>query len=56
MVTPPSVPDPTVPDDIVELEVGAIAAGGGCVARGPDGRVIFVRHSLPGERVRARIT
>ena len=47
---------PTVPDDIVELEVGAIAAGGGCVARGPDGRVVFVRHSLPGERVRARIT
>jgi tRNA/tmRNA/rRNA uracil-C5-methylase (TrmA/RlmC/RlmD family) len=47
---------PTVPDDVVELEVGAIAAGGGCVARGPDGRVVFVRHSLPGERVRARIT
>lgn len=47
---------PVVPDDIVELEVGAIAAGGGCVARGPDGRVVFVRHSLPGERVRARIT
>jgi len=47
---------PTVPDDVVELEVGAIAAGGGCVARGPDGRVVFVRHSLPGERVLARIT
>ncbi|MGA2835346.1 MAG: TRAM domain-containing protein [Acidimicrobiales bacterium] len=47
---------PTVPDDVVELEVGAVAAGGGCVARGPDGRVVFVRHSLPGERVRARIT
>jgi len=47
---------PVAPDDLVELEVGAIAAGGGCVARGPDGRVVFVRHSLPGERVRARIT
>jgi len=47
---------PVVSDDVVELEVGAIAAGGGCVARGPDGRVVFVRHSLPGERVRARIT
>jgi tRNA/tmRNA/rRNA uracil-C5-methylase (TrmA/RlmC/RlmD family) len=55
MATPPTT-SAIVPDDIVELEVGAIAAGGGCVARGPDGRVVFVRHSLPGERVRARIT
>jgi tRNA/tmRNA/rRNA uracil-C5-methylase (TrmA/RlmC/RlmD family) len=47
---------PTAPDDLVELEVGAVAAGGGCVARGPDGRVVFVRHSLPGERVLARVT
>jgi len=44
------------PDDVFELEVGRIAAGGGCVARVPDGRVVFVRHCLPGERVRARIT
>ena len=41
---------------LLELEVGAIAAGGGCVARAPDGKVVFVRHSLPGERVRARVT
>ena len=47
---------PAAPDDVIELEVGAIAAGGGCVGRAPDGRVVFVRHSLPGERVRARIT
>ena len=47
---------PSVPDDLVELEVGAIAAGGGCVGRVPDGRVVFVRHALPGERVVARIT
>jgi len=47
---------PGVIPDVVELTVGAIAAGGGCVARAPDGRVVFVRHSLPGERVRARIT
>jgi tRNA/tmRNA/rRNA uracil-C5-methylase (TrmA/RlmC/RlmD family) len=40
----------------LELEVGAIAGGGGCVARAPDGKVVFVRHSLPGERVRARVT
>jgi len=40
----------------VELDVGAPAAGGGFVARAPDGRVVFVRHALPGERVVARIT
>lgn len=39
----------------MEVEVGPVAHGGHCVAR-HDGRVIFVRHSLPGERVRARIT
>jgi tRNA/tmRNA/rRNA uracil-C5-methylase (TrmA/RlmC/RlmD family) len=42
--------------DFLELDVGAIAAGGGCVGRAPDGKVVFVRHSLPGERVRAAIT
>jgi tRNA/tmRNA/rRNA uracil-C5-methylase (TrmA/RlmC/RlmD family) len=41
---------------VLELETGSPAAGGGCVARAPDGRVVFVRHSLPGERVRARVT
>ena len=40
----------------LELEIGAVAAGGACVARGPDGRVVFVRHTLPGERVLARVT
>ncbi len=48
----PCVVDPGV----LELTVGAVAAGGGCVARAPDGRVVFVRHSLPGERIRARVT
>ena len=43
------------PGDVVELEVGAVAHGGHCVAR-LDGRVVFVRHTLPGERVRARLT
>jgi tRNA/tmRNA/rRNA uracil-C5-methylase (TrmA/RlmC/RlmD family) len=42
-------------DELVELEVGAVAHGGHCVAR-LDGRVVFVRHALPGERVRARLT
>lgn len=42
--------------ELLELQVGAIAGGGGCVSRAPDGKVVFVRHALPGERVRARIT
>ena len=37
------------------VEVGPIAHGGHCVAR-VDGRVVFVRHALPGEWVRLRIT
>jgi tRNA/tmRNA/rRNA uracil-C5-methylase (TrmA/RlmC/RlmD family) len=40
----------------LEVEVGEIAGGGGCVAHAPDGRVVFVRHSLPGERVVATVT
>ncbi|MGP0029118.1 MAG: class I SAM-dependent RNA methyltransferase [Acidimicrobiales bacterium] len=44
------------PDELRELETGAVAGGGGCVARDTDGRVVFVRHSLPGERVLARVT
>ena len=39
----------------VEVEVGPVAHGGHCVAR-HEGRVLFVRHTLPGERVRARVT
>jgi tRNA/tmRNA/rRNA uracil-C5-methylase (TrmA/RlmC/RlmD family) len=41
--------------DLLELEIGPVAHGGWCVAR-HDGRVVFVRHTLPGERVRARVT
>jgi tRNA/tmRNA/rRNA uracil-C5-methylase (TrmA/RlmC/RlmD family) len=41
---------------VMELVTGAIAAGGGCVARAEDGRVVFVRHALPGERVVAEVT
>ncbi len=37
------------------LTVGAAANGGSCVAR-HDGRVVFVRYALPGERVRVRVT
>ncbi|MFJ8911891.1 class I SAM-dependent RNA methyltransferase [Amycolatopsis sp. NPDC102389] len=39
----------------IELEVGAVAHGGHCVAR-TEGRVVFVRHALPGERVLATVT
>ncbi|WP_346266150.1 class I SAM-dependent RNA methyltransferase, partial [Georgenia thermotolerans] len=38
------------------VTVGAPAHGGHCVARLDDGRVVFVRHTLPGETVRVRIT
>jgi tRNA/tmRNA/rRNA uracil-C5-methylase (TrmA/RlmC/RlmD family) len=40
----------------VELTLGAPAAGGGFVARDENGRVIFVRHGISGERVLARLT
>ena len=53
-MSPMSADDLTVGHE-VEVEIGPVAHGGHCVAR-YDGRVLFVRHSLPGERVRARIT
>jgi tRNA/tmRNA/rRNA uracil-C5-methylase (TrmA/RlmC/RlmD family) len=37
------------------LDVGPVAHGGHCVAR-HEGRVVFVRHALPGERVEAVVT
>jgi tRNA/tmRNA/rRNA uracil-C5-methylase (TrmA/RlmC/RlmD family) len=48
----------TFESEVLELEIedGTIAGGGGCVAHAPDGRVVFVRHALPGERVRAVVT
>ena len=39
-----------------EVEVGPVAHGGHCIARTPEGQVLFVRHTLPGERVVARVT
>jgi tRNA/tmRNA/rRNA uracil-C5-methylase (TrmA/RlmC/RlmD family) len=50
--------DDLVEGDLVEVTVGAPAHGGHCVARigGPHGRVVFVRHALPGERVTVEIT
>ncbi|POM22881.1 putative RNA methyltransferase/cg2084 [Actinomadura rubteroloni] len=43
------------PGDLLDLDVGNVANGGFCVAR-HEGRVVFVRHALPGEKVRARVT
>ena len=40
---------------VLELTAGPPANGGSCVAR-HDGRVVFVRYALPGERVRAKVT
>ncbi|HSK61440.1 MAG TPA: TRAM domain-containing protein [Actinomycetospora sp.] len=42
-------------DRLLEVDVGPVAHGGHCVARF-EGRVVFVRHALPGERVRAVVT
>ena len=39
-----------------EVEVGPVAHGGHCIARTEAGRVLFVRHTLPGEKVRVRVT
>ncbi|MFD6229373.1 class I SAM-dependent RNA methyltransferase [Streptomyces sp. NPDC060232] len=39
-----------------EVEVGPVAHGGHCIARTSEGRVLFVRHTLPGEKVVAKVT
>ncbi|MFI5619330.1 class I SAM-dependent RNA methyltransferase [Streptomyces sp. NPDC051567] len=39
-----------------EVEVGPVAHGGHCIARTGDGRVLFVRHTLPGEKIVAKVT
>ncbi len=44
-----------VGDVLADVEIGPIAHGGHWVAR-HDGRVIFVRHALTGERATVRIT
>lgn len=44
----------SAPEGLI-LTTGPAANGGSCVAR-HDGRVVFVRYALPGERVRVRVT
>ncbi|MFD8569175.1 class I SAM-dependent RNA methyltransferase [Streptomyces sp. NPDC057694] len=39
-----------------EVEVGPVAHGGHCIARTSEGQVLFVRHTLPGERIVAKVT
>lgn len=46
---------PEGPAQELVLEVGPVAHGGHFVAR-HEGRVIFVRHGIPGETVRVRLT
>ena len=41
--------------DVVELTVDKVANGGFCIAR-HNGQVVFLRHGIPGEVVRADIT
>jgi len=52
---PPAAESAEPTGELIELAVGQVAHGGSCVARA-DGRVVFVRHALPGERVLARVT
>lgn len=48
-------PDRHEPDEL-PLRLGPIAHGGHTVARTGEGRVVFVRHGLPGELARVRFT
>lgn len=51
-------PRHTEPPDLgatLELDIDTVAHGGHCVGRF-EGRAVFVRHTLPGERVKARVT
>ncbi|MCS0637555.1 class I SAM-dependent RNA methyltransferase [Streptomyces sp. LP05-1] len=52
----PNAPESSLIGTEYEVEVGPVAHGGHCVARTDEGRVLFVRHSLPGEKVVVRVT
>ena len=49
-------PETSLVGEEYEVEVGPVAHGGHCIARTDEGQVLFVRHTLPGERVVARVT
>ncbi len=42
-------------NDTVDINIGRLAYGGDGVGRLPDGRVVFVPYTIPGERVRVRL-
>ncbi len=41
---------------VLDVQIETHAYGGECLARAADGRRVFVRDALPGERVRVRVT
>ncbi|HUH05848.1 MAG TPA: TRAM domain-containing protein, partial [Kofleriaceae bacterium] len=47
--------EPESADDLGELTIESLAAGGDAIARAPDGRVVFVARGAPGDRVRVRV-
>ncbi|MGA5066341.1 class I SAM-dependent RNA methyltransferase [Streptomyces exfoliatus] len=51
-----NAPESSLIGEEYEVEVGPVAHGGHCIARTEEGRVLFVRHALPGEKVVARVT
>jgi tRNA/tmRNA/rRNA uracil-C5-methylase (TrmA/RlmC/RlmD family) len=51
-----NAPETSLVGQEYEVEVGPVAHGGHCIARTEEGRVLFVRHTLPGEKVVARVT
>jgi tRNA/tmRNA/rRNA uracil-C5-methylase (TrmA/RlmC/RlmD family) len=52
---PAREPEDSLRGTRLEVEIGPVAHGGHCVAR-HEGRVLFVRHGLPGERVVVEVT
>lgn len=48
-------PDAAPREEVVELSIDALAAGGDGLGRAPDGRVVFVPFTAPGDRVRVAI-
>jgi tRNA/tmRNA/rRNA uracil-C5-methylase (TrmA/RlmC/RlmD family) len=51
---PPARPQASAAGTVVRLRIGPVAHGGHCVAR-HEGRVVFVRHALPGELADVRL-
>lgn len=50
-----TLPLPRYGDEVLELTTTGVAKGGEAIARDADGRVVFVRGALPGERVLAEV-